>query len=65
MSDTSVTVAGNGPRHDSNAGNGPRPEGSAPEGPRYDFNTAEPKWQQAWDALGCFHVQDVPTDGKP
>jgi leucyl-tRNA synthetase len=37
----------------------------AVEGPRYDFRTAEPKWQQAWDARGCFHVEDVPTDGKP
>ena len=37
----------------------------AVEGPRYDFRTAEPKWQQAWDARGCFHVDDVPTDGKP
>ena len=37
----------------------------AVEGPRYDFRSAEPKWQQAWDARGCFHVEDVPTDGKP
>ena len=37
----------------------------AVEGPRYDFRSAEPKWQQAWDARGCFHVDDVPTDGKP
>jgi leucyl-tRNA synthetase len=32
---------------------------------RYDFNSAEPKWQQAWAERGCFHVDDVPTDGKP
>jgi leucyl-tRNA synthetase len=37
----------------------------AVEGPRYDFRTAEPKWQQAWADRGCFHVEDVPTDGKP
>ena len=35
------------------------------EGPRYDFRAAEPKWQAAWAARGCFHVEDVPTDGKP
>jgi leucyl-tRNA synthetase len=37
----------------------------AVEGPRYDFRSAEPKWQQAWAERGCFHVDDVPTDGKP
>jgi leucyl-tRNA synthetase len=37
----------------------------AVEGPRYDFRSAEPKWQQAWADRGCFHVDDVPTDGKP
>jgi len=37
----------------------------AVEGPRYDFRTAEPKWQAAWNARGCFRVEDVPTDGKP
>ncbi len=37
----------------------------AAEGPRYDFRAAEPKWQQAWADRGCFHVDDVPTDGKP
>ncbi len=31
----------------------------------YDFQNAEPRWQQAWDAAGCFRVADVPTDGKP
>ena len=35
------------------------------EGPRYDFRAAEPKWQAAWHARGCFRVEDVPTDGKP
>jgi leucyl-tRNA synthetase len=44
----------------------PRPEPAAAEsGPRYDFAAAEPKWQQAWAARGCFRVEDVPTDGKP
>ena len=33
--------------------------------PRYDFLAAEPRWQRAWDARGCFRVEDVPTDGKP
>ncbi len=37
----------------------------AAEGPRYDFTRAEPKWQAAWEARGCFAVEDVPTDGKP
>ena len=31
----------------------------------YDFRTAEPGWQQAWNRAGCFRVDDVPTDGKP
>jgi leucyl-tRNA synthetase len=35
------------------------------EGPRYDFAAAEPRWQQAWADRACFHVEDVPTDGKP
>jgi len=45
MTDSSVTVAA--------------------EGPRYDFTRAEPKWQDAWNARRCFHVEDAPTDGKP
>jgi leucyl-tRNA synthetase len=32
---------------------------------RYDFAEAEPRWQRAWDAQGCFAVEDVPTDGRP
>jgi leucyl-tRNA synthetase len=28
--------------------------------PRYDFATAEPRWQAAWEARGCFAVPDVP-----
>ncbi len=28
--------------------------------PRYDFRAAEPRWQQAWEARGCFAVPDVP-----
>jgi leucyl-tRNA synthetase len=35
------------------------------DGLSYDFRAAEPRWQQAWDAAGCFRVADVPTDGKP
>jgi leucyl-tRNA synthetase len=33
--------------------------------PRYDFQAAEPLWQQAWDRRGCFAVDDVPSDGRP
>jgi len=35
-----------------------------PEPPRYDFDRAEPRWQQAWAERACFHVDDVPTDGR-
>ncbi len=35
------------------------------DGPRYDFRAAEPRWQAAWEASGCFRVEDVPTDGRP
>ena len=38
---------------------------TAADGPSYDFRTAEPRWQQAWDSAGCFRVADVPADGKP
>ena len=38
---------------------------SAAEPQRYDFAAAEPRWQQAWNSAGCFHVEDVPRDGKP
>ncbi len=41
------------------------PTTAATDGPSYDFRTAEPRWQQAWDAAGCFRVADVPTDGRP
>jgi leucyl-tRNA synthetase len=40
----------------------PSPQDSAP---RYDFAAAEPKWQLAWAERACFHVDDVPVDGKP
>jgi leucyl-tRNA synthetase len=41
-------------------------EAAAPaDAPRYDFRSAEPKWQAAWNAAGCFRVDDVPTDGRP
>ena len=33
-----------------------------PEG-RYDFRTAEPRWQAAWEERGCFAVPDVPPPG--
>ena len=32
---------------------------------RYDFQTAEPAWQAAWDAAGCFRAEDVPAPGRP
>ena len=35
------------------------------DAPRYDFRAAEPRWQAEWDRRGCFHVEDVPTDGRP
>ncbi len=41
------------------------PAMTATDGPSYDFRAAEPRWQQAWDAAGCFRVADVPADGKP
>jgi leucyl-tRNA synthetase len=28
--------------------------------PRYDFHSAEPRWQQAWQDRACFVVPDVP-----
>jgi leucyl-tRNA synthetase len=31
----------------------------------YDFASAEPKWQAAWNAAGCFAVPDVPAAGRP
>ncbi|HUZ65782.1 MAG TPA: leucine--tRNA ligase [Acetobacteraceae bacterium] len=40
----------------------PLPEGDAP---RYDFRSAEPHWQRAWAMAGCFHVSDLPDDGRP
>jgi leucyl-tRNA synthetase len=32
---------------------------------RYDFATSEPRWQQAWEAAGCFTAADVPKPGRP
>jgi leucyl-tRNA synthetase len=31
--------------------------------PRYDFHSAEPRWQQAWQDRACFVVPDVPPEG--
>ena len=31
----------------------------------YDFANAEPRWQAAWDAAGCFAVPDVPSSDRP
>jgi leucyl-tRNA synthetase len=35
------------------------------DAPRYDFRASEPKWQQAWADRSCFHVDDVPAEGRP
>jgi leucyl-tRNA synthetase len=43
----------------------PIPSVTAAEPRRYDFATVEPRWQQAWERRGCFHVEDVPQDGRP
>jgi leucyl-tRNA synthetase len=32
---------------------------------RYDFSTAEPHWQAAWEQAGCFTATDAPTTGRP
>jgi leucyl-tRNA synthetase len=34
-------------------------------GQKYDFAAAEPHWQAAWAAAGCFEVADVPKTGAP
>jgi leucyl-tRNA synthetase len=31
--------------------------------PRYNFHSAEPRWQQAWQDRACFVVPDVPPAG--
>ena len=31
----------------------------------YDFRSAEPHWQAAWDAAGCFATNDHPDGRKP
>ncbi|MDE2581788.1 MAG: leucine--tRNA ligase [Rhodospirillales bacterium] len=41
------------------------PAAAADAAPRYDFAAAEPRWQAAWAARGCFRVADLPADGKP
>ncbi|HET6184656.1 MAG TPA: leucine--tRNA ligase [Acetobacteraceae bacterium] len=33
--------------------------------PRYDFRSAEPRWQAAWEAAGCFRAEDVPAGSRP
>jgi leucyl-tRNA synthetase len=37
----------------------------ATDAPRYDFRAAEPRWQSAWAARGCFAAEDVPSDSRP
>jgi leucyl-tRNA synthetase len=32
---------------------------------KYDFAKAEPEWQAAWEAAGCFRAADVPAGGRP
>ncbi len=41
------------------------PDATPTDAPRYDFRAAEPRWQAAWDAKGCFLAEDVPAAGKP
>ena len=31
----------------------------------YDFASAEPAWQRAWDAAGCFAATDIPSAARP
>jgi leucyl-tRNA synthetase len=38
---------------------------SAPADPKYDFSTAEPRWQAAWEAAACFQAEDIPSGDKP
>jgi leucyl-tRNA synthetase len=33
--------------------------------PSYDFASAEPRWQRAWDEAGCFRATNIPASGKP
>jgi leucyl-tRNA synthetase len=37
---------------------------SESETKRYDFAAAEPAWQAAWEAAGCFAVDDMPAGGR-
>ena len=39
--------------------------GAEAERGRYDFRAAEAHWQRVWAERGCFHADDVPTDGRP
>jgi leucyl-tRNA synthetase len=32
---------------------------------KYDFATAEPRWQAAWEAAACFKAEDVPAGTAP
>jgi len=34
------------------------------DGQKYDFAAAEPRWQAAWEAAGCFAVEDVPAGSR-
>ncbi len=37
----------------------------APAPAVYDFASAEPAWQRAWDEAGCFEADDVPAGSRP
>ncbi|MDE8346817.1 MAG: leucine--tRNA ligase [Acidocella sp.] len=37
---------------------------SESENIRYDFTTAEPRWQAAWEAAACFRAADMPEAGR-
>jgi leucyl-tRNA synthetase len=35
------------------------------ENTRYDFSSAEPHWQAAWESAQLFKAEDIPTSGRP
>src|SRR3978361_383417 len=41
------------------------PAGPCAGAPGYDFATIEAHWQQRWNDVDAFRVEDIPTNGKP
>ncbi len=37
---------------------------TAESGQKYDFSSAEPQWQAAWETAACFKAEDVPAGGR-